>query len=76
MSVVPRLLLDISRTEVTIVDNDMVTVGFSQTVYVIDEDGGDEERMTSVCIELIGEIERSVSVLVTSQSESADGESK
>lgn len=72
---VPRLLVGVVRMQVVITDDDTVRVGFTQSQHTVDEDGTDEERALDVCTHMTGEIEREVSVLVTSQPGTAsDGE--
>lgn len=71
---VARVLVGVSRVRFAIADNDMVTVGFTQTQFTVNEDGTKDERTVNVCVQMTGEIEREVSVSVISQPGSADGE--
>lgn len=70
----PRVLGGTSRMRVAITDNDMVEVGFTRTEIEVDEDASEEERRAEVCVQMVGEIEKEVSVSVRSQPGSADGE--
>ena len=68
----PRLTVGIDDIRVAITDNDMVTIGFTQTEVIVNED--DEQRI-ELCAELVGEIGKEVSVSVSSQPGTADGKS-
>lgn len=70
---VARLQVGVTRIGVAISDDDTVTVGFNQTSqYVVDEDAeAEEDRVVNVCLQMMGDIEREVSVTVTSQAGTA-----
>ena len=56
-----------NHTRVAIVDGDRVSVGFDQSVYTVSE----EEEEKSVCVSLGGEVEREVTVGLTTSDASA-----
>ena len=70
---VARLSVGVDRMRVAIIDDDTVTVGFTRTEFIVDEDGELEDRSLDVCVQLVGETEREVSVSVASQQGTADG---
>lgn len=70
---VARVQVGVVEARVGITDDDTVQIGFTETDIVVDEDGSEEDRRVQVCVELLGQIDRAVSVVVTSQSVTADG---
>ena len=66
-----RLLEGVTVMRVAISDDDTVMVGFTQTMHTVDEDASVGERTLDACVHMTGDIEREVSVLVTSQLGSA-----
>ena len=59
----PSIFLGLVQTSVTILDNDHVTVGLKPTHYTIEE----SIQQIEVTVELLGDIERDVSVVVESE---------
>lgn len=70
---VARVSVGTSVVRAAIIDDDSVMVGFSQTDFTVDEDEP-QALSVSVCVEMVGELEREVSVSVASERGSADGE--
>lgn len=59
-----------SSTTITIIDDDMVTIGWSQVSYMFEEDSGS----ATVCAEIInGEVARPVAVLFTTMDDTTQG---
>lgn len=66
----PRVTVTQNTSTVTIIDNDSVTVGFVGLSFNVTENV-ESDRNVTLCVELTGEIEKSVSVIVnTTSSES------
>lgn len=68
---VVRVLVGVAKMRVAITDDDTVNIGFTQEEFSVDEDG---DREVEVCVQMTGEIEREVSVLISTQPGTAGGE--
>lgn len=68
-SEMPRVSVTPNTSNVFIIDNDHVTVGFEEVLFNVSEDL-ESERNITVCVELTGEIERRVLVTVATESAS------
>ena len=69
----PPPVVGVARMGVAIIDDDHVTIGFTRTEHVVDEDGTAEVRTLNMCVQMTGEIERQVSVSATSTPGTASG---
>ena len=66
-SEMPRVSLTPNTSNVYIIDNDHVTVGFEEVLFNVSEEL-ESERNITVCVGLSGELERSVVVTVATES--------